>query len=1322
LRKPVVPFTVVLLLLAVFAVPWLNQVHAASGEVCLAGPGATNCPSSPPLLSGSVGSQLRVAVLIQNSGALDGFGISLLTNYTILRPVGVSLTGSVLLGNPVVIWECLSGVLIQGSSCPSTDTIDTISLAAFSETGQPLTTTPTTGLLFTAIYNVTASASDTLIGFQTGCTDTSVSDTCVTITNGTANPVPESLQAATVTTSAGPDFVMIADPTTITVPLAGSASSTLDITSVNNFQGTITLSTYTPALGLTVNLSTASISLIANQTASATITVSTPTSQFAGSDLLYVTGTNGTLSHTIIILVDVPDFTLSLSPSVLGLGQGGSADTTLTVSSANSFNGTISFITTTSLPSLRVSPVSFNVTVSPGGTATTVLTISTSNATTIGSYKVVITGHNGALTRSAAVTVTVVSAPPSQFAIDGSNGEGCPNTTSSCSVTLTTQHSSDIIIAFATEALDLETSCTFNVSDTANMLWTPRSAVIFSSDHREQLQEFWAKSPSPLVSDTVSDSIFGCGDNYNNIMVFGISGANYNNPFDPNLGLPSLAQGTGGNTTVQVSTSNPDDMVFAAVLHGNIAAFPSAPPGFAIITPPGTNAVEYETVNTTLTNSTVSFIDPAVGPWVSVADAVEAASTTPGFTISPNPVNIDIAPLNSATTTIALSSQNNFTGTVNLSVPVPPSGLAVAITPSVLLVSPNATSHSTVTITSTETASGTFDLYIQGTSGPITESVLFLITIKPAPLPNFTVSGPSLVIVTAGGSTNSTVTVSSLDNFTGLVTLTPDVIPTLTNGPVMTLSPIQLSISSKTTGFSTLTVTTTTSTPTGPYNYTITGMAAVGNATIDQIFIGQLLVEGPPLPDFTMSVTNFTNSSIGIRAGQSATETIRLVSVNGFSGSISLFASLTIIPVGLTGASASVSPSTVTLSSNGTATATLTINAGFPPYTPASFTVTVTGASGAVSHSISVDVTILPPPPGFDISLENSLTMIAGENQTASIDLEATEGFSGNVSLTVAISPIRVNGPLVSVDPSLVFINQYGIIYFPSSTLTISTSSITPPGNYTVTVTGTSGTLTHAATLSLLVQPPPTITLSQSSGVIGATVTLAGIGFPSAPQELYSSPITIEVTFDDQFLGYITTSNGAFSFTFNVPLAQAGLHHVKAISEYPFLIATTAFQVLPPPVALMINLTSGTLYFPGDTASFYILVTQNGQPANITSLQLTVQIMKPNGAIQKLTARLITTGVYTATYLIPRASSLGTYAIIVTAQVPATANTSTLTSFEVKPTWLQSNGTNLAAGATVAGLVGLVGLAWQQGFFKKKRDDKSFDWNNWNGSSAKPQL
>jgi hypothetical protein len=34
----------------------------------------------------------------------------------------------------------------------------------------------------------------------------------------------------------------------------------------------------------------------------------------------------------------------------------------------------------------------------------------------------------------------------------------------------------------------------------------------------------------------------------------------------------------------------------------------------------------------------------------------------------------------------------------------------------------------------------------------------------------------------------------------------------------------------------------------------------------------------------------------------------------------------------------------------------------------------------------------------------------------------------------------------------------------------------------------------------------------------------------------------------------------------------------------------------------------------------------------------------------------------------------------------------------------------------VAGLVGLVGLAWQQGVFKKKRDDKSFDWNNWSNT------
>src|SRR5881296_1620544 len=95
---------------------------------------------------------------------------------------------------------------------------------------------------------------------------------------------------------------------------------------------------------------------------------------------------------------------------------------------------------------------------------------------------------------------------------------------------------------------------------------------------RTQVQEFWAVAANPLSSNMVTESISGSGNNYNALIVFGISGANIYSPFDPNAALPASANGDSGGTSVSISTSNPNDMIIAEVTHGNICCFPAAGP------------------------------------------------------------------------------------------------------------------------------------------------------------------------------------------------------------------------------------------------------------------------------------------------------------------------------------------------------------------------------------------------------------------------------------------------------------------------------------------------------------------------------------------------------------------------------------------------------------------------------------------------------------------------------------------------------------------------------------------------------------------------
>jgi len=105
------------------------------------------------------------------------------------------------------------------------------------------------------------------------------------------------------------------------------------------------------------------------------------------------------------------------------------------------------------------------------------------------------------------VGVTEQSHPPSNsnpsFGIDGSTSAGCGHNTNSCSATLTTSNPYDIIVVYTFEGLDLQTHCTFSVSDTAGLSWTLRGSVSgrndgYTGSDRDQIAEFWAKSNSAL--------------------------------------------------------------------------------------------------------------------------------------------------------------------------------------------------------------------------------------------------------------------------------------------------------------------------------------------------------------------------------------------------------------------------------------------------------------------------------------------------------------------------------------------------------------------------------------------------------------------------------------------------------------------------------------------------------------------------------------------------------------------------------------------------------------------------------------------------------
>jgi hypothetical protein len=89
----------------------------------------------------------------------------------------------------------------------------------------------------------------------------------------------------------------------------------------------------------------------------------------------------------------------------------------------------------------------------------------------------------------------------------------------------------------------------------------------------------------------------------------------------------------------------------------------------------------------------------------------------------------------------------------------------------------------------------------------------------------------------------------------------------------------------------------------------------------------------------------------------------------------------------------------------------------------------------------------------------SSQTVASGGATSYSVTISPTGGFTGQVSLSVNGLPSGASGSFAP-NPATA-----------SSTLSVTTSTSTPTGGYTLTITGVSGTLTHTATVSLVVAP-----------------------------------------------------------------------------------------------------------------------------------------------------------------------------------------------------------------------------------------------------------
>ena len=220
-------------------------------------------------------------------------------------------------------------------------------------------------------------------------------------------------------------------------------------------------------------------------------------------------------------------------------------------------------------------------------------------------------------------------------------------------------------------------------------------------------------------------------------------------------------------------------------------------------------------------------------------------------------------------------------------------------------------------------------------------------------------------------------------------------------------------------------------------------------------------------PDFSMTPNP---TSLTVIAGASATSSFTFRSLNGFSGSINFYFSMYYCSgfcFLMTDPSMSMNPSTVNLASGGSATSILAISSIDASHYPVSYTAQVQASvdNTPISHALNMSVSVTGD---FGLTATPlSLSLPGYSTGTSTISVTGAR-FSGTVALTDSVAPVVAGGLNASLVPASLTVG-YGATV--TSTLTFSTTN-TPPGRYIITVIGTSGSLSHRVSVSVVVPFP----------------------------------------------------------------------------------------------------------------------------------------------------------------------------------------------------------------------------------------------------------
>jgi uncharacterized membrane protein len=261
--------------------------------------------------------------------------------------------------------------------------------------------------------------------------------------------------------------------------------------------------------------------------------------------------------------------------------------------------------------------------------------------------------------------------------------------------------------------------------------------------------------------------------------------------------------------------------------------------------------------------------------------------------------------------------------------------------------------------------------------------------------------------------------------------------------------------------------------------------------------------------------------------------------------------------------------------------------------------------------------------PDFSVSaIPSSQSVQAGASTQYTVTITGQDGFSGTVNFSVSGLPAGATGAF----------NPVTVTGSGSSTLTINTSGSTPLGSYPLTVTATSGSLTHPSNVTLVVTGPADFAISASpasqavqagsstqytvaivaqNGFAG-TVVFSVSGLPAGATGSFN-PTTITGSGFTTLTIATLTSTAAGTYPITISGSSQGLNHNANVT-----LIVTDFSLSATPASQSVQAGSSTSYTATIAAqngfSGTVNLSVSGLPAGATGTFNPVTVTGPGSS------------------------------------------------------------------------------------------------------------